>query len=124
VPLFGACMWQWVPAAIPAVARVARGAVDNRTQLAQVGIGDGRSEKRKKFIFRSALDQIRFRFHTAWVRFGHADCVTGTTGPPPIADPPGGGWRFRDGPIAVVAPLPLAPSIGVVSLDSCQRDPP
>jgi hypothetical protein len=36
----------------------------------------------KKFILRSALRQIRFRFHTAWIRFGHADCVTGTTGPP------------------------------------------
>ena len=30
----------------------------------------------------------------------------------------------RVGPIAVVAPLPRVPSIGVVSLESCQRDPP
>ena len=31
----------------------------------------------------------------AWVRFGRANRVSGTTGPPHIADPPGGGRRFR-----------------------------
>jgi hypothetical protein len=35
------------------------------------------------------------------VRFGPAACVIATTGPPQIADLPGGGWRFRAGPQAV-----------------------